>query len=71
MKSNEIDLEIGTICQDFIDVCPHCGAKSHLELVHNDHHISQGDQYNYLTFRCKPCKKLMTFCFILIYANRL
>ena len=58
MKSNEIDLEIGTICQDFIDVCPHCVAKSHLELVHNDHHISQGDQYNYLTFRCKPCKKL-------------
>jgi hypothetical protein len=59
MKSSEINLSLGQMCQDFIDVCPHCEAKVHLELLHNDHYTGAGrDQFNYLTFRCKPCKKL-------------
>lgn len=59
MKSDEVDLRIGEICADYIGMCPHCSAKVHMEAIHNDHHIvKNGDQYNYLTFRCVPCKKL-------------
>ncbi|MEX2014825.1 MAG: DUF4145 domain-containing protein [Candidatus Saccharimonadales bacterium] len=59
MKTNEINDAIEEYCKDFIDICPHCGAKSHLVLIHNDYHLTgSGDQYNYVTFRCKPCKKL-------------
>ena len=59
MRADEVDDMITEHCADFIGVCPHCGSKSHLVLVHNDHHLKvNGDQYNYVTFRCKPCKKL-------------
>lgn len=59
MKSSEVDEAIATNCKDFIDVCPHCGTKAHLTLVYNNHHlVKNGDQYNYVTFRCVPCKKL-------------
>jgi hypothetical protein len=59
MTSNEVDEVITKNCADFIDACPHCDTKAHLKLVHNNHHLTKnGDQYNYVTFRCVPCKKL-------------
>lgn len=59
MNTEKINQEINNLCKDFIGVCPHCEARAHLELIHNDHHLARnGDQYNYITFRCKPCKKL-------------
>lgn len=59
MKTSQVNEAIQKICADFIDNCPHCEAKTHLVLIHNEHHIAgNGDQYNYVTFRCKPCKKL-------------
>lgn len=59
MNSNEINEAIEEYCKDFIDVCPHCGAKAHLVLIHNDYYLKgNGDQYNHVTFRCKPCKKI-------------
>ena len=65
MKSNEIDHQINEICADFIDVCPHCKSKAHLVLVSNKHHMADNrNQFNYVLFRCKPCKKLSlrVFC---------
>lgn len=59
MTTKEVDEAINKYCSDFIDTCPHCSARVHLVMVHNDHHLKgNGDQYNYVTFRCKPCKKL-------------
>jgi len=59
MGTSDIDAAINKSCQDFIGICPHCDTKAHLVMEHNDHHIARnGDQYNYITFRCKPCKKL-------------
>lgn len=59
MKSNEVDIAIGKQCADYIGICPHCGTKAHLEAFHNDNYLAKnGDQYNYITFRCVPCKKL-------------
>lgn len=59
MNTTEVNTAIKSQCKDYIGVCPHCGAKAHLEMIHNDFHLDRnGDQYNYLTFRCKPCKKL-------------
>ncbi|MCA9328587.1 DUF4145 domain-containing protein [Candidatus Saccharibacteria bacterium] len=59
MNTEKVNQTISKQCQDFIAVCPHCGTKAHLELIHNDHHMARnGDQYNYITFRCKPCQKL-------------
>jgi len=59
MKTNDVNAAIDKVCQDFIGICPHCGAKAHLVMEHNDYHISRNnDQYNYITFRCKPCQKL-------------
>ena len=55
----EVNTALDKICEDFIGICPHCGTKAHLVMQHNDHHIARnGDQYNYITFRCKPCQKL-------------
>lgn len=59
MKTKHVNTAIDNVCQDFIGICPHCDAKVHLVMEHNDYHIARnGDQYNYITFRCKPCKKL-------------
>ena len=59
MNTEKINQAISKQCQDFIALCPHCEAKAHLELIHNDHYLgSNGDQYNYVTFRCKPCQKI-------------
>jgi hypothetical protein len=59
MNSQQVNQAINKACEDFIGVCPHCDTKAHLEMVHNDFHIAgNGDQFNHVTFRCKPCKKL-------------
>lgn len=59
MKSDDVNSVIEQMCADFIDVCPHCGAKSHLVQLHDEYHTTKNrDQYNYVMFRCKPCKKL-------------
>lgn len=52
--------------KDMIDLCPHCGAKVHIEKLWNDYHsFSNSDVEFYVVFRCKPCKKLVlkTFFF--------
>lgn len=51
---------------DMIDICPHCGAKVHIEKLWSAHHsFDGGDVEFYVVFRCKPCKKLLlkTFMF--------
>ncbi len=59
MTTAEVNKAIEDQCKDFIGVCPHCGTKAHLEMIHNDFHLARnGDQYNYITFRCKPCTRL-------------
>ncbi len=59
MTTQEVNDQIDKLCKDYIDVCPHCGAKSHLELIHNDYYMARnGDQFNHITFKCKPCKKI-------------
>jgi len=46
--------------KDLIDLCPHCGAKVHIEKQWNDYHcFNNGDTEFYVIFRCKPCKKLI------------
>ncbi len=46
--------------KDLIDVCPHCGAKVHIEKLWNTHHsFSNGDVEFYVVFRCRPCNKLL------------
>ena len=65
MTTAEVNRAIEDQCKDFIGICPHCGSKAHLVMVHNDFYLPRnGDQYNYITFRCKPCKKLSVrvFC---------
>lgn len=59
MNTQDVNQAISKQCQDFIAVCPHCETKAHLELIHNDHYLARnGDQYNHVSFRCKPCQKL-------------
>lgn len=59
MTRSEINKLIEDQCADYIDDCPHCGARSHLELVSNEYHIAKNrDMYNYVIFRCKPCRRL-------------
>lgn len=46
--------------KDLIDICPHCGAKVHIEKLWNAHHsFSNGDVEFYVVFRCRPCNKLL------------
>ena len=46
--------------RDLIDICPHCGAKVHIEKLWSAHHsYDNGDVEFYVIFRCRPCKKLL------------
>ncbi|MFA5355366.1 MAG: DUF4145 domain-containing protein [Candidatus Paceibacterota bacterium] len=46
--------------KDFIDICPHCGAKAHFQLLFLEGQKEKNrDITYYLTFRCVPCKKLI------------
>lgn len=59
MTTAEVNKAIEDQFKDFIGICPHCDTKAHLEMVHNDFHLARnGDQYNYIIFRCKPCTRL-------------
>jgi len=60
MNIDEARNLIDTSVVDLIDLCPHCGAKVHIEKLWNDYHsFKNGDVEFYVIFRCKPCKKLI------------
>jgi len=60
MDSDEVDRLVEEACSDYIDDCPHCGARTHFVMISNEHyHAKNRDQYNYVVFRCKPCTKLI------------
>ena len=66
MKLDEAKKLIEEYVKDMIDLCPHCGAKVHIEKLWSDYHIFRngdtgfyGDTEFYIVFRCKPCKKLI------------
>ena len=59
MNSSEANDLLTKACADFIDDCPHCGARVHMVMTANEFHLARnGDHINYVLFRCKPCKKL-------------
>lgn len=46
--------------KDFIDICPHCDARAHFEMLFNQSYSNKkGDLVFYVIFRCVPCKKLI------------
>ena len=66
MNSKEFKELIENHTKDLIDICPHCWAKVHIEKLWSDYHSFRNwDLEFYITFRCKPCKKLLlkTFYF--------
>ena len=71
MKLEEAKKLIEEYVKDMIDLCPHCGAKVHIEKLWSDYHIFRnsdtgfyGDTEFYIVFRCKPCKKLILKTFL-------
>jgi hypothetical protein len=66
MKLKEAREGINTQVKDLIEICPHCGARSHIEALWNDcHKLKNGDVEFYVIFRCKPCQKLILKTFYL------
>ena len=66
MNIKEAKAAITEHVTDLIDQCPHCGARVHIEQLWNDYHTyKNGDVEFYVSFRCKPCRKLLlkTFYF--------
>jgi hypothetical protein len=60
MKIEEAKKAINENVADLIDICPHCGAKVHIEKLWSEYHeYRNGNVEFYVLFRCKPCKKLM------------
>ena len=60
MDRNETRRVFETQLQDLIDVCPHCTARVHLNLVSFDSHLLRNrDVVYYALFRCIPCTKLV------------
>src|SRR5689334_1213686 len=62
MNSNETKRLIESdFVRDFIDICPHCNAKAHLEMLYNDSYKEEKsrNQIYYILFRCRPCKGLV------------
>lgn len=48
------------VVKNFIDVCPHCNTKAHLQMLFNESYTNKnGDTIYYVVFRCIPCKKLI------------
>jgi hypothetical protein len=65
MDTKEAQSIIDKHVKDLIDLCPHCGAKVHIEKLWNDYHsFRNGDVEFYVVFRCKPCKKLLMKTFL-------
>lgn len=66
MKLKEAREGINTHAKDLIELCPHCGARSHIEALWNDYHqLRNRDVEFYVIFRCKPCRKLILKTFYL------
>ena len=66
MNLKEAREAINTHVKDLIELCPHCGAKSHIEALWNESHkLRNGDVEFYVVFRCKPCRKLLLKTFFL------
>jgi hypothetical protein len=57
---------VKTHATDLVQVCPHCGAKAHIQSLWNDSHkFKNKDVEFYIVFRCKPCEKLILRTFLL------
>ncbi len=66
MNIKEAQGAINTHVKDLIELCPHCGARSHIEALWNDYHqLRNRDVEFYVVFRCKPCRKLILKTFYL------
>src|SRR4051794_34068621 len=66
MRLKEARDGINTHVKDLVELCPHCGAKSHIEALWNDYHkFRNRDVEFYVIFRCKPCQKLLLKTFYL------
>lgn len=66
MNLKEAREGINTHVKDLIELCPHCGAKSHIEALWNEcHSLKNRDVEFYVVFRCKPCRKLLLKTFYL------
>jgi hypothetical protein len=66
MNLKEARDAINTHVKDLIEVCPHCGARSHIEALWNDcHKRTNRDVEFYVVFRCKPCRRLLLKTFYL------
>lgn len=60
MRSGDINEMIEEMCENFIGICPHCGAKAHLEMNYQGYFLDRArHQHNYIIFRCKPCGSLL------------
>jgi len=59
-KSQSKELINSDVVKDFIDICPHCGSKAHLEMLFNESYKERNrDLIYYVIFKCVPCKKLI------------
>lgn len=59
MNESEAKKVINDHLEDIIDLCPHCGAKTHLVRLHHDSFRNGKDLDFYIMLRCKPCKSLV------------
>lgn len=45
---------------NFVDICPHCNTKAHLQMLFLDSYLEKNrDLIYYVIFKCVPCKKLI------------
>tara|TARA_R110000868_G_C10830353_1_gene759334 strand:- start:538 stop:1236 length:699 start_codon:yes stop_codon:yes gene_type:complete len=66
MKLSEAEEALNKHVHDLIDICPHCGAKSHIEKQWSGSHVLVNrDAEFYVVFRCKPCRRLILKTFYL------
>lgn len=66
MKLSEAEEGLNKHVHDLIDICPHCGAKSHIEMQWSGSHtLANRDAEFYVIFRCKPCRRLILKTFLL------
>ncbi|ABD82336.1 DUF4145 domain-containing protein [Saccharophagus degradans] len=66
MKLSEAEEGLNKHVHDLIDICPHCGAKSHIEKQWSGSHVlANRDAEFYVVFRCKPCRRLILKTFYL------
>jgi hypothetical protein len=60
MKKETTKEIMDNVIKDFIDDCPHCGARAHFQMIFNDSYKNEKrDLIYYVVFRCVPCKKLI------------